>query len=198
MNGPQWQAAERCALDLLQRELAPDLFYHCAAHTRDDVLPAVEYLARAVGLDVEGRALLRLAALYHDVGYVERYFRNEAVGARIAGQTLVACDLRRPQVNTVRRLIMATQLPQTPRDLLEAMICDADLDSLGREDFLRTSHALRRELAAHGTEIPLKTWYERQLGFLEQHVYFTQAARALRQEGKRRNINRLRTRIAKL
>jgi uncharacterized protein len=184
-------------LDLLVGRLPGDLFYHHLEHTRDDVLPATERLARAVGLDGEGRALLRLAALYHDVGYVERYFRNEALGARMAAEALTACGLRAAQIRTVQRLIMATQLPQTPRDLLEAILCDADLDSLGREDFLRTSHALRRELGAHGTEIPLKVWYERQLNFLEQHTYFTRAARALRQAGKRKNIERLRARIAR-
>ena len=89
-------------------------------------------------------------------------------------------------------------MPQHPQGLLQELLCDADLDSLGREDFLETSHNLRRELEAHGASMPLKEWYRRQLDFLSTHRYFTAAARSLRDAGKQRNITELQRRLAEL
>jgi hypothetical protein len=62
---------------------------------------------------------------------------------------------------------------------------------LGREDFFATSKALWGERKACGMDIPLQTWLETQLQFVRNHQYFTPAARALRDEGKRRNIELL-------
>ena len=95
------------------------------------------------------------------------------------------------QINRVTGMILATELPQTPLSEEEALLCDADLDSLGREDFIATSKALWQERKACGMDIPLQTWLENQLRFLTDHRYFTPAARALRDEGKRRNIELL-------
>jgi hypothetical protein len=92
------------------------------------------------------------------------------------------------QVTAIEGMIMATRLPQTPHTLLEQILADADLDSLGRDDFLQMSLALFVELAARGDEIPEAVWYARQLDFLRSHRYFTRAARALRDAGKLRNI----------
>ncbi len=79
-------------------------------------------------------------------------------------------------------------MPQAPQTYLEQLMCDADLDSLGRDDYLATSHNLRDELALHGMEIPLKVWYERQLTFVSQHVFFTEVAQELRRAKKAENV----------
>ena len=95
------------------------------------------------------------------------------------------------EINRVSGMILATELPQTPLNEEEALLCDADLDSLGREDFFETSKALWRERIACGMDISLQTWLETQLRFVKEHQYFTSAARALRDEGKKRNIDLL-------
>ena len=65
---------------------------------------------------------------------------------------------------------------------------DADLDALGRTDFLSRNEALRQEWMNYGRETPLDQWYEGQLAFLKNHNYFTPAARMLRNEMKKKNI----------
>ncbi len=189
MSGwPDFERAKRYVLGRLARELPPDLFYHGIHHTRDDVLPAAERLARLAGVTGEPLLLLKTAALYHDVGFIERYDRNEPIGARIARETLPDFGYTPAQIDAIAEMILATQLPQSPRTFLAALLCDADLDSLGREDYLRTSLWLRDELAAHGMPIPLREWYARQHRFLSEHTYFTDAARTLRRAGKLKNI----------
>ena len=88
------------------------------------------------------------------------------------------------QIDVISRIILATQFPHTPKTNLEEIMCDADLDNLGREDFYEKSELLRRELGAQGVAKSPRQWYEGLLPFLEQHRYFTQAARQLRQERK--------------
>ena len=88
---------------------------------------------------------------------------------------------------------MATQLPQSPRTLLEQIVADADLDVLGREDLATRNQALRDELAASGTQISDEGWLASQLQLLESHHYWTAAARSLRDAGKQRNLEMLRS-----
>jgi predicted metal-dependent HD superfamily phosphohydrolase len=152
-------------------------------------------LAALAEIEGEELLLLRVAALYHDIGYLEQYARHEPIGARIAAETLPGFGFSSDQVGIVREIIMATQMPQSPHNFLEKLMCDADLDSLGRVDYLATSHALRSELAMHGVSIPCREWYKRQHGFLSGHTYFTDVARSLRRAGKLGNIAELERRL---
>jgi uncharacterized protein len=188
MNTPDLERAEHYVLNRLRTELPDDLPYHGIHHTRDDVLPAVARLADRANLNGRDRLLLRTAALYHDIGYIEQYDQNEPIGARVAAQTLPDFGYSPAQVVVIEGIILATQMPQAPQTYLQSLMCDADLDSLGRDDYLEISLWLREELAMHGIVIPLRAWYERQHAFLSQHTFFTEAARSLRRAKKLENI----------
>jgi uncharacterized protein len=185
---PDYEAARQYALGWLERDLAPELTYHNLAHTRDDVLPAALRLAAASGVGEDETRLLEVAAAYHDIGFVAQYREHERAGAGIVTQVLPGFAFTPEQVSVVQGLILATRLPQRPRTPLEEILSDADLDSLGREDGLAKSEALRAEWVAQGAQMSQEAWYRHQLQFLREHVYFTEAARALRREGKRLNI----------
>lgn len=191
MSEPDWDGVKAYALARLACDLPSELRYHSIDHTCADVLPAVERLAALAGVNGDDLLLLRTAALYHDMGYMEQYANNEPVGVRIAWETLPDFGYSSAQIAAIERMIMATQMPQTPQNFLEALVCDADLDSLGREDYLETSHNLHAELVAYGASITLEEWYWRQLAFLSNHTYFTEVARDLRDAGKQENIQRL-------
>ena len=142
--------------------------------------------------------MLKTAALYHDAGFIMQYADNEGLAATLAGESLAQFGYTRAQIEAVQAMIQATRMPQRPQGLLQALLCDADLDSLGREDFLETSHNLRQELEAHGIPIPLRDWYTRQLELISTHRYFTEAARSLRDAGKQQNIAELQRRLQTL
>lgn len=183
----------------LERELPKNLFYHGIHHTRDDVLPAAERLASLEGVNGKDLLLLKTAALYHDLGYVEIYNKNEPIGVRIASETLPTFGYSRKQVEDVSKIIMVTQLQvvdgkfiQVPGDnLLEKIMCDADLDNLGRDDFYAVSDNLRRELKEYGIDKNLKEWYTGQIKFLEDHKYFTDSAIILRNDGKLKHLDEI-------
>jgi uncharacterized protein len=188
---PDFELARQYAMQRLQHELSPKVEYHSINHTNDEVVPAAEKIALMEGVNEEELLLVRTAALYHDIGFVHESKEHEAIGASIAGETLPGFGYSQGQVKEIQGMILATRLPQSPRTLLEQIMADADLDILGREDFLARNQALRNELANQGREFSDEQWYQNQLNFLKNHHYWTEAARKLREANKQANIKAL-------
>jgi uncharacterized protein len=185
---PDFASARAYALARLEHELSPVLCYHSVTHTRDDVVVAVERLAAQEGVAGEALLLLRTAAYFHDLGFVEQREQHEAIGARVAAEALPRFGYRPEQITLIEDMILATRLPQTPHTPLECILADADLDVCGRDDFLALNRCLRAELAAAGSVATDREWYSGQISFLRAHRYWTAAARAARDEVKRTNI----------
>ncbi|MCB9496753.1 MAG: HD domain-containing protein [Fibrobacteria bacterium] len=190
----------------LEEGLSPSLFYHGLHHTFDDVLPAVDRLAVSEKVAPPDRDLLLAAALFHDTGFLERYNGNEPIGARIAAETLPAHGYSSHEIERILDLILATELQdvegvmlQVPgADSLKRILCDADLDNLGRDDFFQVSDNLRAELEEHGRKLGDLEWYSRQVLFLSQHRWFTESQRHQREAGKARNLRALKEILRKV
>lgn len=190
------EETKRYALRRLESELPANLFYHAITHTRDEVVVAAERLAALEGIQDEALFLLLTAAWLHDLGFIEQFADHESVSARIAGEVLPGFGYTAEQIAVVKQAIFATALPQAPVTLLEQILLDADLDTLGREDFPVRSEDLRRELAFLGKEFTSLDWFVSQLNFLETHTYFTASAQKMRNAGKRLNIAYIQRQIA--
>ncbi|MBN1248572.1 MAG: phosphohydrolase [Anaerolineae bacterium] len=186
-DGPDVAAAEAYALERLERELPPTLHYHSLWHTHAEVAPRAVWLAKREGLSQLDEALITTAAHFHDLGFTVARAGHERTSAKIAAAVLPGFGYTSSQIAAIQGMILATRLPQTPHTLLEQIVADADLDVLGREDFLSRNQALRLELAAAGATSTDAAWYSRQLLFLDQHHYFTPTARRERATGKARN-----------
>ncbi len=190
-------AAVALALGRLEAELAPALQYHNLWHTAQEVLPMAQRLGAAAGLPPAEAQLLQVAAAFHDLGFVVQTHEHERVGAALAAEALPGLGFTPPEVGVVQGMIMATRLPQSPATHLEALLADADLDVLGRADFLTRNRCLRAELAVLGKVFAEAEWWAGQLAFVRGHAYFTPQARALRDHGQRRNVLRLQRQLAR-
>jgi hypothetical protein len=95
------------------------------------------------------------------------------------------------QVEIIQQAVLATTLPQSPQTLLQRILADADLDLLGRADFMLLNRNLRRELSLYGKEFSDREWYISQIEFIQSHIYFTASARNLRDVGQRKNMMEL-------
>ena len=187
--------AERHIMRLLKAELSGNLLYHGLEHTRD-VCAQVERIARSENIVGEDLFLLKTAALYHDAGFVKQYKDNEPVGAAMAREALPNFGYTATQIDLVERLILATKVPQQPKTALERIMCDADLDYLGREDFWEISDRLKDELLAHKMIESHRQWDELQISFLEKHSYFTGTNQRERETLKRQHLKDVRARLA--
>jgi uncharacterized protein len=145
-------------------------------------------LANREHLSPEDKALVDTATHFHDLGFVRQHTEHEAASAEMAADVLPHFGYTPRQIQRVVGMILATRLPQSPRTLAEQVVADADLDVLGRDDFMSRNLALRSEQNVLGNGHSDEDWYRAQLLFLRQHHYFTMTARELRGDGKQRNL----------
>ncbi len=188
--------AERFILSKLKKELSSKLHYHSYDHSKD-VTRQAERIAIGEGITDEDLFLLKSAASYHDAGFVEKYDKNEPIGARMAEEILPNFGYTSAHIERIKELIYVTQIPHQPKNKLEEIICDADLDYLGRDDFHEIADRLRLELKEHGKIDSDKKWDEIQVSFLTQHRYFTHTSIETRKAKKKQNLEEIKARIKK-
>jgi uncharacterized protein len=183
-----FEALERHVLQRLDRELPAHLHYHGSHHTRD-VIQAAMVIADFEGIrDPEERTLLQTAALLHDSGFLVGPTEHEQQGADYARQLLPEYGYSAEQIEAIAGMIMATKIPQSPNNLLEEILCDADLDYLGRPDFFRIGHTLFEELQHFGIIQSLQEWNALQVKFLTAHKYHTTFGTTQRQSPKQAHL----------
>ncbi len=177
-------------LNRLENELEPDMFYHNIKHTVDVVTQA-ELIGLGEGVDDEEMLLLKTAALFHDAGHLKNYDEHEKYSVEMARQILPGFSFSEQQIELICDLILSTKMPQTPRNKLQRIICDADLDYLGRVDFIPVSNSLYEELRKRHKINSFNEWNQHQLRFISKHQYFTETARNLREVNKQKQIMRI-------
>ncbi len=187
---------EEFILDKLDKGLPKNLYYHNLKHTVD-VYTQVELIGRSENVTKEELLLLRTAALFHDSGHMIDYDTHEEMGVKLAREILPEYQYTERQIEIISELIMATKMPPRPKNLTEAIMCDADLDYLGRTDFIPVSNLLYKELHEHGKIGALHEWNELQMKFIEKHQYFTNTARKLRNVNKKSQLENIKAWIEK-
>ena len=186
-----FNGASKYILDRLRTELSPTLLYHCVEHTID-VLEAARRLNESEKIDAESKILIETAALFHDSGMLIQYTDHEAVSVDLIREILPGFGYSDREIDQTSRLIMVTKLPQRAVQPDEQILCDADLDYLGRDDFFIHSFKLRLEWQLNGLKnTTLNEWIQVQIHFLTEHRYFTKSAILLRNEKKLKFLEEL-------
>jgi adenylate cyclase len=190
----QFTDLQELVLDRLEKELPGNLYYHNIKHTVDVVTQA-ELIGIGEGVTDEELLLLKTAALFHDAGHMMSYADHELQSTKVAREILSSFFYTQAQVDTICELIMATKLPPGPKNKLEEIMCDADLDYLGRSDMVPVSNALYMELKERSMINSMNDWNNLQMKFISRHQYFTETARNLREVNKQMQIERIRSLI---
>lgn len=190
-----YQGAIDYILDQLESNLPEHLYYHGHHHTLD-VLEAVERIGQAEGVSERQQNLLLVAAAYHDSGFLVGHQDHEEKGCEIVKEHLPKFGFSEQDIAQVCKMIMATKVPQDPQDLLSEILCDADLDYLGRSDFEPIGTNLFKELTHLGIVTELEKWNRIQVGFLNQHQYHTAYGRSHRQPQKQAHLENLKEIVA--
>lgn len=172
---PRFQLAHDYMMSRLERELSPRLHYHNVEHVRD-VLSAALRIGQAEGVDASGLELIGVAAVFHDSGFILDSKEHEATGVLFARDYLPGLGFSENELEFICGMIMATRVPQQPLNDWQMILCDADLDYLGRDDFFETGNKVYKELLEYGHNINDREWNEMQVRFLTEHHYFTQTS----------------------
>lgn len=190
----QFEDINDYVMDRLERELPKHLYYHNLKHTID-VTIGVEILGAGEGVSEKEMVLLKTAALFHDFGQIKGAVNHEERSAKIAQEVLPRYNYTKEQIDTITELIMVTKLPPKPKNLLEKIMADADLDYLGRKDFIPVSDSLYRELKVQGLITDFNEWNKLQIKFLSSHQFFTPTAQKMRLVNKEKQIERIKSLI---
>lgn len=181
------QAAETYILARLRTGLPAHRSYHCYEHTLDVYRTAIT-IAAAEGVTGEDLDLLKTAALFHDSGFLIQDEEHEQGSCRIARDVLPGFNYTPDGIERIVEMIMSTKIPQDPKDELGRILCDADLDYLGRPDFFRIGATLFEEFKHYGVLATEREWNELQVRFLDKHRYFTKRSKLVREPVKRQHL----------
>jgi uncharacterized protein len=182
-----YKAVKAFVLDKLERELLPIYTYHGLHHTIDVLKTAAE-ICHTEGVNSHNTTLVKTAALFHDSGFTISPKEHEATGCEIARNILPDYGYSEADIEHICGMIMATKIPQSPKNLLEQILCDADLDYLGRNDFFSIGNTLFEELQVLGILETTLQWNTMQVKFLESHKYHTESTKQLREIQKQLHI----------
>lgn len=178
----------------LEDGLPSYLTYHDAGHTRN-VIEAAGHLAIAEDIKGEDLILLKTAALFHDAGYMQIYQGHEEISCNLAKKYLPDYGYTPSQIETVCRLILATRWPAKPTDILEKVICDADMYYIGTEHYSFYAEKLYLELKKNGRVKSKVEWILQQVEFLSEHKFHTQTAINEREVVKNKELQQLRMQL---
>lgn len=191
-----YRAAKAFILNKLRAELSDQLTYHGLHHTLD-VLKMASELCDSEGVDGREKVLVKTAALFHDSGFVKnQHAGHEAEGCLLVREHLPQFGYTETDIEQICEMIMATKIPQSPKTLLDRILCDADLDYLGREDFFVIGGTLFEELQQYHLIGDEQAWNKLQVSFLGAHRFHTQTNQAVREPVKRRYLEDLQDLVA--
>lgn len=186
--------AKKFILGRLKNELPKHLSYHSVEHVKD-VFSSSKLIAEKEGVKGEDLKLLLTAALFHDSGFLRGQKDHEKKSCLIAKKHLPEYEYTPEQIKKICGMIMATKVPQEPKSHLEEILCDADLDYLGRDDFFNIGDKLFAELSMYGILNTEDEWNKLQVRFLESHHFFTKTAIKLRQKKKDKHLKLVKSKI---
>ena len=189
-----YSGAEHFISEKLKAEMPTSLSYHNLDHI-NDVLTSALRIAATETINEEETSLLRIAALYHDAGFINTYKGHEAEGCLLAKAFLPDFGFSSAQLEVICSMIMATKIPQSPKSKLDKILCDADLDYLGRDDFYEIGNRLYNEMKDQGFIETEREWNLIQKVFLENHRYHTDFGKSQREDEKQKHLSEV---IAKL
>jgi putative nucleotidyltransferase with HDIG domain len=180
---------------LLTSELSDKCLFHTINHTLE-VLNNAEVIATYCNLNGEELNLLRMAALFHDVGYVDSYDDHESYSAKRAREYLEIRMDDEQSISQIERAILSTKIPQSPEDKISKMLCDADLMNLTFDDYFEQIDLMRMEWEQVGnTKISRQQVYINTLEFFQSHQYHSRYGKEILQPKKEQTERKIKDKV---
>jgi HD superfamily phosphodiesterase len=184
--------------ELFEKNQQDYLLFHNLGHTVSVAARAKE-IAAQYELSEKDQFILNTAAWFHDTGHL---FVDPAVH-EVKSVELMKGFLSRyvtedkDLITSIENCILATRMPRNPQTLPEQIISDADTYHLGTGDFKTTNKLIKKEYILRKIYPRHDNWNKTSLEFLEAHHYYTPYCQHLLEEGKQRNIEKLRKKTLK-
>ncbi len=171
----------------MKRNLDARFEYHSIEHTRM-VMEAAETLGTEEEIRGEELKLLRLAALFHDTGFLHTYDEHEEFSCDYASKILAGHGFSTNKIDQICHMIRGTNIRIRPGSHLQAILRDADLLYLGTSNFPEFSLRLQRELISFGKLAPTDDWISIEINFLQKQKFLTLSGRRRTEAGVVENL----------
>ena len=158
--------------DDLSNILDENYSYHNLDHTKRVIRAAVDIGSNYDLSDKDWRCLLT-ACLLHDYGFIESHVEHEKISAKLSSQILPKYGFSENEIEIINSLIIVTKLEKKPKNLLESIIRDSDLEYLGSEDFIKISPLLKKEWINCEVVKSDSEFYKIQYEFILNHSFYT-------------------------
>ncbi len=168
--------------------LPPHYTYHNLNHTKE-VVKAVSIISNNESFSLKEQEILKIAAWFHDTGFINAYKGHEDESVKIAKRFLKENDYQNEQILQVIDCILATKINHKPKNNLEKAIRDADVCHLGCDDYFSKLSLLKEEWEyVFQEKINDKKWYADNLNFLKNHQFQTHFCRHNFKQQKQKNL----------
>lgn len=174
----------------LHSQLPSFLTYHSPKHTKY-VLDKVEYISMQENIEEHELYLIRIAALFHDIGFIKQYKDHEEAGCEIATDYLKPYSFDAGELDQIYGMIMATKIPQNPVTLAEKIVADADLEYLGTDLFYKVGQLLYHEMHYLDPDLDIHAFNQIQIKFISAHRFHTDFCKEHREPKKMQNLQEL-------
>jgi predicted metal-dependent HD superfamily phosphohydrolase len=164
--------------------------FHNLEHTKG-VVRAASIIGRASQLTAVQLETVTIAAWFHDVAYCHGARGHEERSASVAKKMLATWGVSSKMMEDVNWAILSTKLPQSPRCLIDMVLCDADLAHLGSKQYERYASKLKTEFERQGLEFKTEiAWRQFNSEFIKRHRYFTAYGKTILEGRKKINLRK--------
>ncbi|MDF2514940.1 MAG: hypothetical protein K0R59_236 [Sphingobacterium sp.] len=204
------KVVEKMEYQILIKEVANWVDDYMAVHPNDDLcfhnmehitqmLDAVAQMAVYYKLSAQDNFIVQSAVYFHDLGYYNGPADgHESRGAVLAVDFLRAKKIDQDMLNRIQQCILATQLPQSPHNLFEQIVCDADFFHLGTDMFKERDRLMCTEIAqSRGIPIEKEDWRKSTINLMQIHRYHTAYAQCVLNDKKQENLTLLKAKADK-
>lgn len=177
--------------ELFAESLDEKYVYHNLQHTQSVVDASIE-IGEGSNLSDSDLQLLVLAAWFHDAGYVHGFKDHETSGVKIMETKLSDWGIAATDIATIAAAINDTRMPPKPQSVLGHMLCDADMNHLGRDNYFELAGKLRQEWeVSNDKAFGDGEWLLLTRHFISQHEYHTEYAKMVFGAVKESNLQKL-------
>jgi predicted metal-dependent HD superfamily phosphohydrolase len=171
--------------------------YHNIDHTLA-VVSACEKIGAHCKISKNDLEIIIIAAWFHDTGYYLGCENHEKASADIATKFLTDERIDPEEITKIVNCILSTKIPQTPKNILEKILCDADLFHLATECYFDKSELLWLEFTLHNQKISHEYWLNLSKDFFEEHEFHTAYGKEFLLPLQEKNLTLIKTKIREL
>jgi len=195
INDALVEDAKDYVASILTHDLSDKCLFHTINHTLD-VLKNAEIIGKYCKLEVEALNVLRICALFHDVGYVDAYDDHEIFSAKRATTYLKSKNIDQETIHQIEVAIHSTKTPQNPKDKISKILCDADLMNLTFDDYFEQIDLMRKEWEKVGkAKLDRNEFHIKSLEFFKTHKYHSEYGKKILQPMKEKTELKIRNKV---